>query len=125
MDLLWQPLVLSVQLAAITTIVLIVIATPVAWWLSQTGSRWKPLVQTSVALPIVLPPTVLGFYLLILLGPAGPIGRLWVEVTDTTLTFSFTGLVVASIVYSLPFAPGYSTSSIIERIVARLARPSP
>jgi molybdate transport system permease protein len=104
MDALWQPLFLSIQLAAITTIVLVVIATPVAWWLSQTSSRWKPLVQTSVALPIVLPPTVLGFYLLIVLGPAGPIGSWWVELTGSALTFSFTGLVIASCIYSLPFA---------------------
>ena len=104
MDLLWQPLILSVQLAGITTIVLIVIATPIAWWLSQTASRWKPLVQTTVALPIVLPPTVLGFYLLIVLGPAGTLGSWWVELTGSALTFSFTGLVIASCIYSLPFA---------------------
>lgn len=104
MDSLWQPLLLSIQLAGITTIVLIVVATPIAWWLSQTRSRLKPLVQTTVALPIVLPPTVLGFYLLIVLGPAGPLGRWWVELTGSALTFSFAGLVIASCIYSLPFA---------------------
>jgi len=97
------PLWLSVQLAALTTVVLVVVGTPLAWWLARTGSRVKPVVQSTVALPIVLPPTVLGFYLLILLGPNGAIGSWWVEVTGSALTFSFTGLVIASCVYSLPF----------------------
>jgi len=98
------PLALSFQLAAITTLILIVIGTPIAWWLARTSSRWKPFVQTTVALPIVLPPTVMGFYLLILLGPGGAIGAWWVELTGSTLTFSFAGLVIASCLYSLPFA---------------------
>ena len=104
MESLLQPLLLSIQLAGITMLVLIVIATPIAWWLAQTSSRWRPLVQSLVALPIVLPPTVMGFYLLIVLGPAGPLGSWWVELTGSALTFSFTGLVIASCVYSLPFA---------------------
>jgi len=95
---------LSIQLALVTTVVLVVIGTPVAWWLSQTGTRWKPAVQAVVAMPIVLPPTVLGFYLLILLGPDGAIGSWWVQLTGSALTFSFAGLVIASCVYSLPFA---------------------
>jgi molybdate transport system permease protein len=99
-----DPLWLSVQLAAITTVLLIVIGTPIAWWLAQSASRWKPIVQTAVAMPIVLPPTVMGFYLLIVLGPAGAIGRWWVELTGSALTFSFAGLVIASCLYSLPFA---------------------
>jgi molybdate transport system permease protein len=98
------PLLLSLQLAAVTTLILIVLGTPLAWWLSQTDSRWKPAIQATVALPIVLPPTVVGFYLLIVLGPYGAIGRWWVEVTGEALTFSFTGLVIASCIYSLPFA---------------------
>jgi molybdate transport system permease protein len=98
------PLTLSFQLAAITTLILILIGTPIAWWLARTSSRWKPFVQTTVALPIVLPPTVMGFYLLILLGPGGAIGGWWVELTGSTLTFSFAGLVIASCLYSLPFA---------------------
>lgn len=98
------PLFLSVQLASVTTIVLILVGTPLAWWLSQTPSRWKPVAQAIVAMPIVLPPTVLGFYLLILLGPHGAIGSWWVNLTGSALTFSFTGLVIASCVYSLPFA---------------------
>ncbi len=98
------PLWLSLKLGLVTVVCLLLIATPLAWWLAFTRSRARPPIEAIVALPLVLPPTVLGFYLLILLGPAGWIGRLWVEVTDTTLTFSFAGLVVASIVYSLPFA---------------------
>lgn len=98
------PLWLSIQLAFFTTAILLLIGTPVAWWLSQTRTRWKPAVQAIVAMPIVLPPTVLGFYLLILLGPEGAIGSWWVQLTGSALTFSFTGLVVASCVYSLPFA---------------------
>jgi len=100
----FAPLLLSVQLAFVTTAVLIVIGTPLAWWLSQTPSRFKPVAQAIVAMPIVLPPTVLGFYLLILLGPHGAIGAWWVDLTGHALTFSFAGLVIASCVYSLPFA---------------------
>ncbi len=100
----FSPLLLSVQLASVTTLVLILIGTPLAWWLSQTPSRFKPVAQAIVAMPIVLPPTVLGFYLLILLGPHGAIGGWWVELTGSALTFSFAGLVIASCVYSLPFA---------------------
>jgi len=103
-DTLLAPLVLSFQLAAITTVILIVVSTPIAWWLARTSSRLKPFVQTTVALPIVLPPTVMGFYLLILLGPGGAIGSWWVEMTGSALTFSFAGLVIASCLYSLPFA---------------------
>lgn len=98
------PLWLSVQLATVTTTILVVLGTPLAWWLANTGSRLKPVIQSVVALPIVLPPTVLGFYLLVVLGPYGSIGSWWVELTGSTLTFSFTGLVIASCFYSLPFA---------------------
>lgn len=98
------PLWLSIRLATITTLVLLLLATPLAWWLANTQSRIKPGIQSLVALPIVLPPTVIGFYLLILLGPQGAIGSWWVDVTGSTLTFSFTGLVIASCFYSLPFA---------------------
>ena len=98
------PVWLSLKLASATVVALLVIATPLAWWLAFTRARWRTVVEAVAALPLVLPPTVLGFYLLILLAPNGPIGRWWVELTDSTLTFSFTGLVVASIVYSFPFA---------------------
>jgi molybdate transport system permease protein len=98
------PLLLSVELAALTTLLVLVFATPVAWWLAHSRARLKPLVQAVVAMPLVLPPTVLGFYLLILLGPYGAIGSWWVTLTGETLTFSFKGLVIASFIYSLPFA---------------------
>jgi molybdate transport system permease protein len=98
------PLILSAQLALVTSFLLIVAGAPLSWWLSQTQSRWQPVVQAIVAMPIVLPPTVLGFYLLVLLGPNGAIGSWWVQLTGDTLTFSFTGLVIASCLYSLPFA---------------------
>lgn len=97
------PLWLSLQLAASATTVLLVLGTPLAWWLSGTRSRLKPVIEAVTALPLVLPPTVLGFYLLLLMSPRSWLGGLWVEVTDTTLTFSFAGLLVASVVYSLPF----------------------
>ncbi len=95
---------LSVRLATVTTLVLLLIGTPLAWWLARTSSRWKSAIEAFVALPIVLPPTVMGFYLLVVLGPYGSLGRWWVKLTGDTLTFSFTGLVLASCVYSLPFA---------------------
>jgi molybdate transport system permease protein len=101
---LFSPLWLSVQLALVTTAVLLLIGTPIAWWLSRTSSRFQPVIQTIVAMPIVLPPTVLGFYLLVLLGPDGAIGSWWVQLTGSALTFSFSGLVIASCIYSLPFA---------------------
>jgi len=98
------PLWLSMQLAVTTMVLLLLIGTPLGWWLARTRSPTRPVVQAIVALPIVLPPTVLGFYLLILLGPAGAIGAWWVELTGSALTFSFAGLVIASCIYSLPFA---------------------
>jgi molybdate transport system permease protein len=98
------PLALSLELAAVTALALLVIATPLAWWLAFTRSRARSVVEAVVAMPLVLPPTVLGFYLLILLGPAGPLGRAWLTLTDDTLTFSFLGLVIASVIYSFPFA---------------------
>ena len=97
------PLWLTLHLALVTTLCLLVIGTPLAWWLAHTRSRAKPAVEAVTALPLVLPPTVLGFYLLVLLNPTAPIGAFWVELTGTTLTFSFSCLVVASILYSLPF----------------------
>ena len=99
----FAPLLLSFKLAAITVVILLLIGLPLAWWLAITNNRAKPLVETLVALPLVLPPTVLGFYLLILLGNRGPLGRFWVETTGHPLAFSFTGLVIASVIYSLPF----------------------
>jgi molybdate transport system permease protein len=97
------PVWLSLQLATVTVLVLLVVATPLAWWLAFTRTRARTVIEAVVAMPLVLPPTVLGFYLLVLLGPAGFIGGPWLRVTDTTLTFSFAGLVVASVIYSFPF----------------------
>ena len=97
------PVWLTIRLAAISVAILLLIGTPLAWWLIRTRSRARVFVEAACALPFVLPPTVLGFYLLLLLGPNGPIGSAFLTVTGQTLTFSFAGLVVASIVYSLPF----------------------
>ena len=97
------PLWLTVKLAGVTTAVLLVVGTPFAWWLAFTTSRTKPVLETITAMPLVLPPTVLGFYLLVCFSPGSAIGGLWVSLTGTTLTFSFVGLVVASVIYSLPF----------------------
>jgi molybdate transport system permease protein len=97
------PLLLTVRLAAITTLILLILGTPVAWWLSHTRSRAKPIVEAVTALPLVLPPTVLGFYLLVFLSPNSTLGGLWLSATGSTLTFSFLGLIIASVLYSLPF----------------------
>lgn len=97
------PFILSIQLALVATAILLVVGTPLAWWLANTRSAIKPVVEAVTALPLVLPPTVLGFYLLIFLGPAGWLGSFWVTVTGDALTFSFIGLVIASVIYSFPF----------------------
>ncbi len=97
------PVLLTLALAAITTVLLLIVGTPLAWWLAHTKSRIKPIIEAVTALPLVLPPTVLGFYLLVLFSPNTPLGSFWVSVTGTTLTFSFIGLVFASMIYSLPF----------------------
>ncbi len=99
-----EPVWLSLRLATVTVLVLLAIATPLAWWLARTRAKASAIVEAVVAVPLVLPPTVLGFYLLVLLGPAGFLGGPWLELTATTLTFSFAGLVIASVLYSLPFA---------------------
>lgn len=100
---LWPPIRLTLSLASINTLVLLLVGTPIAWWLARSRSRYRELVGALVAMPLVLPPTVLGFYLLIALGPNGPggwIAGLW---GGRTLAFSFTGLVIGSFFYSLPF----------------------
>jgi molybdate transport system permease protein len=99
----WTPIRLTLELAFITTLVLLVVGTPIAWWLTRSPARWKEVVATFVALPLVLPPTVLGFYLLIALGPNGPGGWLARLFGGRSLAFTFTGLVIGSVVYSLPF----------------------
>lgn len=99
----WGPLWLTLQLAGVTVVVLLLVGTPLAWWLAFTRSRFRTLVEAVVALPLVLPPTVLGFYLLVALGPHGLIGGPWKDLTGSALSFTFTGLVIASTLYSLPF----------------------
>lgn len=100
----WQAIGLTIQLAALTTLILLVVATPIAWWLSQTTSKWRAPIGALVTLPLVLPPTVLGFYILVLLGPQGWIGRLTESLGMGLLSFSFSGLLIGSIIFSLPFA---------------------
>jgi len=101
---LWPSIWISLQLAALTTVILTALALPLAWWLARTKSRLRPLIEALTALPLVLPPTVLGFYLLILMAPSAPLGAMFLRLTGDTLAFSFAGLVVASVLYSLPFA---------------------
>jgi molybdate transport system permease protein len=93
----------TLKLAGLTTLILIAVGTPLAWWLSRTGARWKSAVEAVIALPLVLPPTVLGFYLLIALGPRGPIGSTLEALGGRSLAFTFPGLVIGSVLYSLPF----------------------
>ncbi len=99
----WQAIRLTAALAAVTTVLLLLAGTPVAWWLARTRSSLKPLCAAIVAMPIVLPPTVLGFYLLLLMGPQGPVGQLTQALGLGRLPFTFAGLVVASVLYSMPF----------------------
>ena len=99
----WQPVRLTIELAAITTIVLLVVGTPIAWWLARSKAWWKEAVAALVAMPLVLPPTVLGFYLLVMLGPYGPGGLIAGFWGARTLAFTFEGLVIGSVFYSMPF----------------------
>lgn len=99
----WLAMRLTAELAAVSTLVLLLVGTPIAWWLARTRSGAKPLVSAVVAMPLVLPPTVLGFYLLVLMGPGGPVGRLTDAMGLDRLPFTFEGLVVGSVIYSLPF----------------------
>jgi molybdate transport system permease protein len=98
-----QAVWLTVLLAGVTTLLLFPIASPLAWWLARSDSKGRSLVEAVVAMPLVLPPTVLGFYLLVMLNPESFVGGLWFNVTGESLTFSFSGLVIASVIYSLPF----------------------
>lgn len=100
----WQAIALTLQLAFYSTLILLVIATPLAWWLSQTRSRLRAVVGALVMLPLVLPPTVLGFYILVMLGPQGWIGQLTQALGLGLLSFSFGGLLIGSVIFSLPFA---------------------
>src|SRR5271163_2535627 len=100
----WQAFRLTIELAVVVSVVLVVIGLPLAYWIAFSPRCWKFLVEALVALPIVLPPTVLGFYVLVALGSRSPLGRWWQSWTGHTLAFTFTGLVIGSILYSLPFA---------------------
>jgi molybdate transport system permease protein len=100
----WAAIVLTLELAASATVILLLLATPLAWWLSQTASRWRAPVSALVTLPLVLPPTVLGFYLLVAMGPQGPLGQLTQALGWGVLSFTFAGLLIGSVVFSLPFA---------------------
>ena len=99
----WSAVWLTFQLATVSTVILLLVGTPIAWWLARTRSKWKGVVGAVVALPLVLPPTVIGFYLLVAMGPAGPVGWLTEALGLGLLPFSFAGLVVGSVIYSLPF----------------------
>jgi molybdate transport system permease protein len=99
----WLAVRLTAQLATLSTLLLLVVGTPIAWWLARTRTRAKPLVAALVAMPLVLPPSVLGFYLLLLMGPHGPLGQAMDALGLQRLPFTFAGLLVASVVYSLPF----------------------
>jgi molybdate transport system permease protein len=96
-------LLVTIKLASITTIILILVGTPIAWWLSQTRFKFKAVIEAIIALPLILPPTVLGFYLLMTLGTNGPIGNFLESLGGSSIAFTFTGLVVGSVIYSLPF----------------------
>lgn len=99
----WQALQVTLELALLTTFLLLLIGLPLAWWLAGLRAKVRPVLEALVGLPMVLPPTVLGFYLLVAFSPEGALGRLWLNMTGSTLAFSFSGLVVASVFYSLPF----------------------
>lgn len=99
----WQPLILTFELALVTTLILLVVSIPLSYWLAYTKSRLKPIIETLVSMPLVLPPTVLGFYLLVAFSPANSFGMWLDENLGLRLIFSFEGLVIASIIYSLPF----------------------
>jgi molybdate transport system permease protein len=100
----WTAIALTLRLAALTTVILVFIGLPLGYWLARTTWRWKFLIESVVALPLVLPPTVLGFYLLMAMGPRSPLGQLYEALTGQLLPFSFQGLLLASVLYSLPFA---------------------
>lgn len=120
----WQAFTLTIRLAVVVAVVLMVIGIPIAYWITYSRWRWKFLAEAVVALPIVLPPTVLGFYLLVALGPRSPLGRWWQTLTGHTLAFTFEGLVIGSILYSLPFAVqpfAASFESVDRKLIAASA----
>lgn len=120
----WQAFWLTLRLAALVSATLVVLGLPVAYWITYSRWRWKFLAEAVVALPIVLPPTVLGFYVLVALGKHSPLGRWWESITGHTLAFTFEGLVIGSILYSLPFAVqpfAASFSAVDDKLLAASA----
>ena len=120
----WQAFWLTIRLAVLVAAVLVVLGLPIAYWIAYSRRRWRFLVEAVVALPIVLPPTVLGFYVLVALGSRSPLGRWWQTMTGHTLAFTFEGLVIGSIIYSLPFAVQPFAASFIlvdPRLIAASA----
>jgi molybdate transport system permease protein len=120
----WESFWLTLQLAAVVSGILFALGLPIAYWIAFSRWRWKFLVEAAVALPIVLPPTVLGFYVLVALGSRSPLGRWWQSLTGHTLAFTFAGLVIGSILYSLPFAVqpfAASFSSVDRKLMAASA----
>ncbi len=139
----WQAIWLSVKLASATTAILLLVGAPIAYWIAFSNRRWKVLVEAVVAMPLILPPTVLGFYLLLALGPHSPVGVAYAKMTGGLLPFSFPGLLIASVIYSLPFTVqpvaasfgavdhklieaswclGVSRAATFRRVIAPLAR---
>jgi molybdate transport system permease protein len=120
----WQAFRLTIELAVVVSAVLVVVGLPLAYWIAFSRRRWKFIVEALIGLPIVLPPTVLGFYVLVALGSRSPLGRWWQSLTGHTLAFTFTGLVIGSILYSLPFAVqpfAASFSSVDRKLLAASA----
>ncbi|MGE5082295.1 MAG: molybdate ABC transporter permease subunit [Acidobacteriota bacterium] len=120
----WQTFWLTLQLAFAVSVLLLLLGLPIAYWIAFSSWRWKFLVQAVVALPLVLPPTVLGFYVLVALGPRSPLGRWWISLTGHTLAFTFSGLVIGSVIYSLPFAVqpfAASFASVDRKLIAASA----
>jgi len=113
----WQTFWLTIRLAVVVTAILLVIGLPIAYWIAYSRWQWKFLVEALVAMPIVLPPTVLGFYVLVALGSRSPFGRWWQALTGHTLAFTFAGLVIGSVIYSLPFAvqPFATSFALVDR----------
>jgi molybdate transport system permease protein len=117
----WQTFRLTLELAFVVSAILLFLGLPIAYWIAFSRWRWKFLIEALVALPIVLPPTVLGFYVLVALGPRSPLGRWWISLTGHSLAFTFSGLVIGSILYSLPFAVqpfAASFSSVDRKLIA-------
>src|ERR1700758_935575 len=120
----WKTFLLTLELALTVSAILLAVGLPIAYWIAFSRWRWKFLIEALVALPIVLPPTVLGFYVLVALGPRSPLGRWWISLTGHTLAFTFWGLVIGSIIYSLPFAVqpfAASFSSVDRKLISAAA----